>query len=382
VEFTRPPNTNWVNFTASEISEQFLTVVRRLLSALICFASTNFAGAPSALAEVVPWLYEVEVPVANQTPAARLSASKVALLELLTRLTGLIHVPRVQAVAGALAAPDLYYNQFRFVEVETLDEDGLRVQALRLRIQFERASVLRLLKEAALPIWRSNRPKVIAWVVVEANGVREILGADSRSDLAMALQQRAKQRGLSLVLPLLDLQDQLQVDPAAVWGRLSAVLDSASERYDADIVLVGRVQAISGGSWAVGWEFWIDGELKPFAGQSMDVVALASYGVDFLADELVQRYAVLGRSPQDIRLGITGIRSPADYGNLLRYLGGLEFVDEVNLTRVYGDRMGLVVTTRAEPDQLLKMFALDRYLSEIDVSLAIGLDIELVWQRR
>ena len=114
----------------------------------------------------------------------------------------------------------------------------------------------------------------------------------------------------------------------------------------------------------------------------MAVVALASYGVDFLADELVQRYAVLGRSPQDIRLGITGIRSPADYGNLLRYLGGLEFVDEVNLTRVYGDRMGLVVTTRAEPDQLLKMFALDRYLSEIDVSLAIGSDIELVWQRR
>jgi hypothetical protein len=355
--------------------------VRGLLSALICLAGANVV-APAAMADVVPWLYEVEVPVASQTSAARLEASEVAMLELLTRLTGLTNIPRVKAVADALSAPDLYYNQFRFVEVESIDEEGVASDALRLSIQFERASVLRLLKDATLPIWRANRPKVVAWVVVEANGVREIIGADDTSELAMAVQQRAKQRGLPLVLPLLDLEDQMQVDPAAVWGRLSAVLEPASERYGADIVLVGRVQAIAGGSWAVGWEFWIDGELKPFAGQSLDVVELGSYGVDFLADELVQRYAVLGRSTQDIRLGVTGIRSPADYGNLLRYLGRLEFVDEVNLANVQGDRMGLVITTRAEPDQLLEMFEVDRYLSEIGVSPANPSDIELLWQRR
>jgi hypothetical protein len=356
--------------------------VRSFLSALICLIGVNFFNAPAATAEVVPWLYEVEVPVENQTSAARLAASSAALLELLTRLTGLTNVPRIDAVTGALAAPDLYYNEFRFVEVESLDEDGVPTPALRLNVQFERASVLRLLKQTALPIWRSNRPKVVAWVVVEANGGRAILGADDRSDLAVAVQERAKQRGISLVLPLLDLEDQVNVDPAAVWGRLSAVLDPASERYGADIVLVGRVQAIAAGSWAVGWEFWIDGEVKPFTRRGPDIAELGAYGVDFLADELVQRYAVLGRSPRDIRLGVSGIRTPADYGNLLRYLGRLEFVDAVSLASVQGDRMGLVVTTRAEPDQLLKMFEVDRYLSEIGLSPANPSDIELLWQRR
>lgn len=379
-QFTRPPNTNWVNFTASEISEPLLTVVRRLLSALICLASVNSCAAPSVMAAVVPWLYEVEVAVDDQTSAARNRASEDALLELLTRLTGLVHVPRLQAVASALASPDQYYNQFRYVQVETLDENGLPVDALRMRIQFEPASVLRVLKDAALPIWRSDRPKVVAWVVVAANGSREIVGAGSGSELATAIQERARARGLALVLPLLDLEDQLQVDPAAVWGRLSTVLNSASKRYHADIVLVGRVQAQSDG-WAADWEFWMDGELKPFAGQSPDLVELGSHGIDFVADELVQRYAVLGRSLQDIRLVVAGIHSPADYGLLLRYLGRLEFVDHVNLTRVQGDRMGLVLTTRAKPEQLLEIFAADRALALVDVDLATGPDIELFWQR-
>ncbi|MDH3644930.1 MAG: DUF2066 domain-containing protein, partial [Gammaproteobacteria bacterium] len=93
------------------------------MSALICFASASFFAAPVAVAEVVPWLYEVEVPVESQTATARQSASRVALLELLTRLTGLTNVPRVEAVSSAMAAPDRYYNQFRFVEVEVVDEE-------------------------------------------------------------------------------------------------------------------------------------------------------------------------------------------------------------------------------------------------------------------
>jgi len=359
-----------------------LTVVRWLLSTLICLGSLVLVGAPAARAEVVPWLYEVEVPVADQSAAARTAAAQAALLELLTRLTGLTNVPRMQAVTAALAAPDQYYNQFRFVDAQREDELGQPQKELHVSIQFEAASILRLLKSTDLPIWRADRPKVVAWVVVEANGQREIIGADSHSDLALAMQQRAKQRGLWLTLPLLDLEDQVHVDPAAVWGRLSAVLDPASERYDADIVLVGRVQALDDGSWAAGWEFWIDGAERPLAAKGEDSAMLGRGGVDFVADELAQRYAVLARAPQNIRLNVAGIRSPADYGNLLGYLGRLEFVDEVRLASVRGDRMALVLTTRAEPEQLLKMFAVDQYLAEAGGSGVSPSGIELLWQRR
>jgi hypothetical protein len=49
---------------------------------------------------------------------------------------------------------------------------------------------------------------------------------------------------------------------------------------------------------------------------------------------------------------------------------------------VQPDRLQLVVTTRAEPDQLLRMFELDRHLSETS-SGPVGLPgIELLWRRR
>ena len=218
----------------------------------MCLWWTNVCSAA-----VVPWLYDVEVPVESQTPNARLEASRVALLQLLTRLTGLVHVPRHPQIARALAAPDLYYSQFRFVAASQNEVEA----SLRLRIQFEPRSVLRLIRDSALPIWGANRPLVVAWVVVEQGVEREIIAAGSTHPLALELQQRARERGLPLLYPLQDLEDQIKVDPAVVWGRMSQVLLPASERYRADIVLVGRVQVLGDGSWAASWEFWFDGRV-------------------------------------------------------------------------------------------------------------------------
>lgn len=71
--------------------------------------------APTAWAvDVSGWLYRVEVPVTAQSTSARLEASRSALLTVLSRVTGLASVPRVEVIRGALDAPDLYYSQFGF----------------------------------------------------------------------------------------------------------------------------------------------------------------------------------------------------------------------------------------------------------------------------
>ena len=97
-----------------------------LFVVLLCLLSA------SAMADVVPWLYEVEVPVENQSREARLDASGEALLKVLTRVTGLVSVPRVEAVQDALSAPGRYYNQFRYVEVEGLDPEGRPLPGVRV----------------------------------------------------------------------------------------------------------------------------------------------------------------------------------------------------------------------------------------------------------
>jgi uncharacterized protein len=102
----------------------------------------------------------------------------------------------------------------------------------------------------------------LAWVVVEDDAGERRCSAGSEHPVADGLRERARERGLPLQLPLMDLDDQLAVDPAAVWGRLSQTLQPASERYGADIVLVGRLQQLPDQRWVGSWEFWLDGDIR------------------------------------------------------------------------------------------------------------------------
>jgi hypothetical protein len=343
--------------------------------------------APSlARAVEVTWIYEALVPVADQSAAARLDAAQAGLLQVLTRITGLPSVPGSDALDAALAAPDRYYNQFVFEEppVPVGAEQGAEADeqpALLLRLRFVPAAVLGLVRQAGLPIWRSERPMVIAWLVVDAGDARRILGADSDSPVVRSLSGRALQRGVPLQLPLMDLQDQLEVQPGAVWGRLSQSLVPASERYAAEIILIGRLQADAGGLWSGSWEFWIDGEVSTLDEENLSEDALGIAVVDRLADDLVARYVVQDRGVQELRLGVSGVKDASDYAGLLSYLSRLEFVDDVRVARVEGNRLELGLVTTADSERLLTLFEADGRLFADKLNRRAGSAIELVWRQ-
>jgi len=343
-------------------------------------------------AEVVPWLYEVAVPVDNQSDAERSRASGLGLLKLLTRLTGLTSVPRTPEVVAALDQSDRYYNEFRFARVEeprsaagseSAAEPGLPTASsirLELVIQFDPEPVQALIRSAGLPIWRAQREQVLVWVVVADDAGRQIVGAASDLPLVQGLNQRARDRGLPLTLPLLDLEDQLNVDPAAVWGRLSQVIDPASRRYGADVLLLGRISPDGAGSWLSDWEFWVDGVVVPFNIENVDLKAHGIDAVDVLANELSARRAVHGRQAGQIQLAVSGVRTPADYGALLSYMKSLEFVQNVGVTGMRDGRIWMLVDTPAEPARLLATFERDGQLYDDQLALLDNADLRLVWR--
>jgi hypothetical protein len=327
---------------------------------------------PVRAAEGVAWLYEVAVPVSDQSAAERDRASSEALSRLLVRLTGLSEVPRTPEVAAALAAPQTYYSEFSFAAAE----DG----GLDLVIQFDQDPVQALIRAAGLPIWRSYRERVLVWAVLQQGGERTLVGAASDLPLVNGLTAEARARGLPLTLPLLDLQDQLAVDPAAVWGRLSQVVDAASARYDADIVVLGRITADGSGGFASDWEFWIDGTLIPYAAEGDDLEGQGVALVDLLADELAARRVVHAREANQLAISVSGVTSPAGYGALLAYLGSLEFVESVGVAGVRDGRLWLMLETPAEPARLLATFERDGQLTDDQLALVDSADLRLVWR--
>ena len=323
------------------------------------------------------WLYAVDRPVAAQSNEERDRVAQEGLLVVLSRLTGLVSVPRTPAIAAALEQPQNYYN--RFVFFTTREASG--EPQTHIRITFQSNAMLQLVKTANLPVWWSKRPNVLAWLVVDDGSSREILASSSPHPLVAELRKYAADRGVTLTLPLLDLDDSLAVSPADVWGKVTASLEQAAERYDADLVLVGRLsqdQTFDGEIYRGDWEIWLEGQPLATNFTTPDLAEAVRGGIDMLTERLAEKYAVLPRAQRAQRIYISGLSDVLGYAELMTYLNSLEFVDGLDVEAIDDRRLSLSLVSRAEPEQLLALLTAQGKLRE-DL-LARGFEMQLIWQ--
>ncbi|MEM9622508.1 MAG: DUF2066 domain-containing protein [Pseudomonadota bacterium] len=324
------------------------------------------------------WLYEVEAPVAAQSQEERQRVASLGLLQVLSRVTGLRSIPRNEVVTAALANPGRYYNEFVFFN----QRDELRREQPHLRIVFQRDAVLELARSARLPIWWNRRPDVMLWVVVETQGRRQILDSNSTGELVEAVRNHAERRGLPVILPLMDLDDRMTVSSGDVWGRVAATLEQGARRYDADLVLVGRLRAQAAGedsfSYRGDWEVWQDGRPLVVPVEDSAAATAAAVGLDALADQLAERFTVLPRGIRRQQFAITGLRDVSGYAGLMTYLSSLDFIEGVSIASLQTDSLNLQLDTHAGDDQLIMMLTAEGRL-QLDESYR-GAGTGLVWR--
>ncbi len=314
--------------------------------------------------------YAVQQPLANQSEAARTEAVRQGLAHVLERLTGLTQLPKSPSLAEAFRQPDRFYTRLRF----TADEE--------IRIDFDPASLLRLIDSARLPLWPLRRPRVIAWLVAETGANRTWLLRTH--PLAEALLARATDMGLTLVLPLMDLEDQVRVQPGVVWGGSTLILERASRRYDAEAVLVGRIQA-AGPVWFSDVSVQFSESAFPGTSEERRFTAvhsapnLADLGIlvaDRLVAQVAARQSLPWRGAEVQSLRIEGVSTPDRYGQLLRYLNGLEYLAGYDLLSVEQDQIVVEVRSRAAPDRLAALLRAD------DALLALPSEMPGAWLLR
>jgi hypothetical protein len=317
-------------------------------------------GGSPVRAAVVDWLYEVEVPVEDQSSTARRAATRTALLEMLTRMTGLVDVPLNDVVNGALSDPGRYFVQYRYEQRRA--EDGPEPT---LVVRFAPAAITRLVSAARLPMWGANRPLVLAWLVTDGAGQREILGADSSHPVLLGLQAQARRRGVALVVPLMDLEDQLAVPAAAVYGSVAQILEEGSRRYAADTMLIARVRRDPADRWVLQWEFWMRDSERELVVVEHDPGRVGATGADLVANELAARYAVYGGEAGVLKLQVLAVDSLQDYGGLMEYLDSLEFIDSIRVTEVGGASVMLDLVTPTPWQRFVELLDLEGRLAPL-----------------
>ncbi len=305
-------------------------------AALVLFLF-GLCTAAAAAQEAGP--YEGEAAVASQDEADRNAALPVALAQVLVRRTGDAAAGGDPRLAPVLASAGEWLQQFRYRQ----DADVGGAPRTTLIARFDAGAVDRALNEAGYAVWPEPRPEPVVWLAIDDGRGPRLLGS-AQAQAVSALTARARQRGLRLTYPLLDLEDQRAIDAARVWSSDAAAAQAAALRYQSAAVLLGKLYR-QDSQWIAEWQVLQDGQLlaRERSVDADSAVALAAGG-ELLARALRERYrsdlasaGVAGR----YRIIVEGIGSAEAFARLAGQLRRVSSVARVELLAAEGDTLAI-----------------------------------------
>ncbi|WP_457676637.1 DUF2066 domain-containing protein [Thiolapillus sp.] len=331
----------------------------RILSSFLLFVFLFSSGGLWAAQS----LYAVEVPVADGSPQARKAAITEAFERVLVKASGHRELRGRAGMKKLLRNAGNHVQQFRYrVRPAVGTEDGQRL----LWVAFEKGTVQKALGELGLSVWEQGRPEVLVWLAREEQGRRGLVDPERDAVLLDALRDTASRRGLPLLLPLMDLQDQSALRVSDVWTADRPSLEKASSRYGARAVLAGRLWR-KGRAWVGKWTLFLGDTEKTFSSSGADEAAAASEGLDKVMDWLASRYvpAVDSESAEKVRLRFLNVKNLRDYSSIMGLLESLDALSGVVVQASSGDQLLVQVQVRGGADILVQRLSLEADLAPV-----------------
>ncbi|MBI2792055.1 MAG: DUF2066 domain-containing protein [Gammaproteobacteria bacterium] len=300
----------------------------------------SLTGAPQAFGAVLAHLYDVTLPVQSQSEDEWQQLVQQGLGQVLERASGDTNVSASPQVKKALDSAHDYVEQYAY-------------EGNNLTIKYSADLVNQLLEKTGQAVWGQRRPNVVLWLAIEDNQQRRIVGAETDPALHTYLSQFAKQKGIPLILPLMDLEDMSAVTVTDVWGQFPAVLSQASERYGAQIILLGRVtHGSASAAWEGNWQLLTRADVPAWKVQGQSLEEILSQGISqstqFLKVNPTQNNAktLQAARGKPFLIGIEGIQSSNDFAEIEKYLKSLDQVVDVNIHQLLGQVAVFEVTPR------------------------------------
>jgi len=336
---------------------------------------------PSAYAVDIEGLYQARVPVAGQTREERREVYPAALAQVVVKLSGDQTVPELPQLARFMARAVSLVQEFHYEELPTsnqaLIEEGYKRQ---LVVRFDGDAISKALIGAEVPLWDRTRSEVLVWLAIEDREARYLLAANASLELESYLREQSSRRGLPLILPLIDLEDQMNLGFADVWGDFRQNIMHASQRYGVDAVLVGRLFRSPEGIWQSRWSLHQTGTIasKYWSGDGNSQFEALTLGVDGAADSISQRYAQLfsATSADSVLLTVTGVDDLSGYARAMKYLESLDIVTDVEVSKVFADQVLFRLAIRGDTAGLERAVSLGSTLFQsVDAVELSGNDV-------
>lgn len=312
---------------------------------LVCI---SFLLAFQAHAVEVKDLYQAEVKPAE----TELLSQQAAFAQVLRKLTGddkAVEQAEIQALLPQVS---------QWVEKT---EQGEGSQS----ILFSEQKIQQLLQDNKLPLWGSNRPVTVFWFVDERSGARDLVSEPQQPELMNHLKQQGKTYGLPVTLPLLDLDDHMQLSVADVRGRFLQPVANASQRYQANAFAMVRISEQEGKT-SLNWQLAGGPMSQPHGltqGQASGEQAVAEM-VAQISAYYAGKYAVNitdepAASDNSLIVKVTNIKGMADVVKIQQFFNGLTLVKQANTQSVTANSIGLKLQLQGSRSALEQAIELD-----------------------
>lgn len=315
----------------------------------------SLLSANSAALEVND-LYEANVAVDSQDGAQRELAIKKALQGVFLKVGGKKSVLAHDVLKKAQKRASRYVSQYRYQRKDN---------QLSLIVSFNEDKINKLFEEANLALWGSLRPQVLLWLIDEQGTSRTIIASNDDSLIPVSVNEFSKQRGLPIIMPLMDLTDSEQVLLSDFWGYFPEQIQQASIRYFADTVVVMRISdsslvdktgntlnsntmdEVSCGLLCeqqeivtpkvLDWRVFTQGNHYTQKYQGVDKASMIDQGLSDITELIYQSYALLASAENDFVIEVNNVTSLKSDTQLFDFLLDLSAVKAVTLISAQGD---------------------------------------------
>ena len=320
-----------------------------------------------------PSFFGQQLPVADRSERILSQTVEQALAQVFIRVAGDEQVVRLPAVREVISQARNHLSLYTYE-----DRDG----ALELLVEFDGAAVKKALRESGATYWNESRPSVLVWLVMDDSNARRFASREHDNELIAGLVQAFAARGITLRLPLLDLEDAAALTPDSAWRKVIPEIKGASTRYGTEHILVGRVVQLSQGRRLANWLYVNSDQQLSRQDQGVESTGLTARAVDMVVDTMAARYAVrLGTEAdfQQLSVVINRVASYNDYRDVLAIFESIAVLSGVRVAAVEADVLRLSVGGVNSAAALSKLLPPGAGLAILDSPE--GRELNLMWEQ-
>jgi len=304
---------------------------------------TILCSCNSCLAEQMSRLYTGEIDVNNQSNATLQAAFQQGLVQVLTKVSGNQGINTLPKIKSQL-------NQAKnLVQSYNFSANPNSPPALRLTIQYDKAGILKILNNSGQAIWRTDRPLTLVLLSTDQNNI--ITSSDTSVE-KKEIELIANERGLPIIFPLMDLEDQAIDLAKSITPQQRREL---LQRYHADAILIGKITKQKTQS-QIDWQYIYNQQPTTWQNQSNTTLSALDAGINQITNMLANQFSVIESSNLQSKytLAVNNIENLEDYGKLVTLIKKNSLIDQYNIKDMLNDSVIIDISSSSDLNSLNK----------------------------